>query len=205
VIAYLWTRRFFILEMVNRDDAVRGILGAQAQRDQAAKEGRVQQGTAAPDAEPVDYSDAVNAILNDGKRNATNDAMRTAAARIKPGSDTDDPWRGAFGGASSDDRALLTASVSPLPGESRNFQVDLIVAGVAPESQRQLAGQKVLLYLHPTFGKEVKVISFGADGRAALQLFAYGAFTVGALLEDGRTLELNLATLPGAPDQFKFS
>ncbi|HEX5258716.1 MAG TPA: pYEATS domain-containing protein, partial [Sphingomicrobium sp.] len=62
-----------------------------------------------------------------------------------------------------------------------------------------------LFYLHPSFGKAVRSVAFGADGRANLVLYAYGAFTIGAVLEDGTRLELNLATLPGAPDQFRNS
>jgi hypothetical protein len=66
-----------------------------------------------------------------------------------------------------------------------------------------VAGTTAVFFLHPTFGKAVRSVAFGIDGRAPLQLFAYGAFTVGVLLQDGTTLELNLATLPGVPDIFR--
>lgn len=203
IVAYLWVRRFFMLEMVTRDRAIDDLLRAQQQRETAAKEGRVQAGDPSEGAQ-VDYSNTILGIIGDGKRNASA-AAQAAAGSIKAGADADDPWRGAFGGRNASDRAMLNATVSPQAGDGRFFKVQLVVAGITVDSQRQLAGQKVLLYLHPTFGNEVRVASFGADGRAVLDLFAYGAFTVGAILEDGTPLELNLATLPGAPDQFKLN
>jgi hypothetical protein len=202
VVAYMWTRRFFILEMVARDDSVRQMMRAQEQREQAAKEGRVQAGSDAPEGVVSDYSKVVDAILEDGRRNATGAAKKIAAS-LKAGDDPDDPWRGAFGGSPAANDAVLTATVTAVAGQPGNFKLDASVSGVTPERQRELAGQSLLFYLHPTFGQKVRVVSFGADGRASLVLYAYGAFTMGTLLEDGTTLELNLATLPGAPDQFK--
>lgn len=203
VIAYLWVRRFFILEMVTRDRAIDDLMRAQQQRAEAAKEGRVQGGDPQTEGR-ADYTDVITAIVEDGKKNAMG-AAKTTADAIKPGTDVDDPWRGAFGGQNATDKVALNASVTPVLGDPRNFNVEISIAGLTPQTQRQLAGQKALVYLHPTFGREVRVISFGADGKASLVLYAYGAFTVGALLEDGTKLELNLATLPGAPNQFKIS
>lgn len=41
------------------------------------------------------------------------------------------------------------------------------------------------------------------DGRAELVIRAWGAFTVGVELDEGRRLlELNLAELPGVPKEF---
>lgn len=115
----------------------------------------------------------------------------------EPKPEPDDPWRGKFGGKSSAAGASLEAAVSPTSNPS-TFKVDLVVRG-----GKNAAGTKVLYFLHHTFGLEPRVSILGADDRAPLQLYAWGAFTVGALLEDGTTLELNLATLPGAPDLFR--
>ena len=205
VIAYMWTRRFFMIEMVARDDSVRQMLQAQEDRDKAEDDGRVQ-GSAKPVEGLVAGGEhsRIEAILAEGRRQATGKAKEAADA-LQPGGDPEDPWRGAFGGSASSNDAVLSANVSPMPGQTTNFTIDVAITGATPERQRQLAGQQALVFLHPSFAKAVRTVSFGADGRATLVLYAYGAFTIGALLEDGTRLELNLATLPGAPDQFRNS
>lgn len=204
VMSYMWTRRFFIIEMVARDDSVRQMMQAQERREQAVREGRVQAGAGAPEGVASDYSSIVAAILEDGVRTATGKA-RTVAQTLKAGADPEDPWRGVFEGSPTAHDTVLTASVAPVSGQPGNFRVEVTVAGATPERQRELAGQTVIFYLHPTFGKTVRAVTFGTDGRASLELYAYGAFTIGAVLGDGTLLELNLANLPGAPDQFKLN
>lgn len=129
-----------------------------------------------------------------------------ALARVRTGRPTtthpDDPWQGRFGGRAEVDGVQLLAGVLPLPG-SQFFELDLEVRASTPDRAAALTGATVVYFLHPTFGERPRSVSFGADGRAPLQLYAYGAFTVGALLEDGTTLELNLATIPDAPDLFR--
>jgi pYEATS domain-containing protein involved in immunity len=115
--------------------------------------------------------------------------------------DPEDPWRGKFGTSQANDTAL-EASISITP-DPATFQIDLAVRGQTPERIEALVGTKAIYYLHPTFGHDPRVSTFGVDGRAPLELFAWGAFTVGVVLEDGTKLELNLATLEGAPDQFR--
>jgi hypothetical protein len=218
--AYLWMRRFFIKEMVTRDHELTDIL----QRQQRAKaENRVQKAESgeswlsaklsgalavrgmvdAPQADgQPQIASGIAAIVADGVAKAV-DGARPAALAIVPGADPDDPWRGAFGGSPSNERCVLSAVVAAVPNQLRNFQIDINVTGLSPDAQKTLAARTVLFYLHPTFGREVKVCTFGVDGRASLTLFGYGAFTVGALLEDGSRLELNLAELPGIPDAFR--
>jgi hypothetical protein len=116
--------------------------------------------------------------------------------------DPEDPWRNEFGASSTRDGVMLEASVVGTP-DPNTFKVDLVVRGVTPERVQTLMGTKAIYYLHPTFGDDPRVSAFGADGRAPLELYAYGAFTTGVVLEDGTMLELNLATLPGAPDRFR--
>lgn len=113
-----------------------------------------------------------------------------------------DPWKGKFGETASAATATLTATVSEMENPQL-FKVALEVKAGADVLDR-LVGTKVLYFLHPTFRLEPHSSVFGPDGRAPLELFAYGAFTVGVLLEqDGTMLELNLATLPEAPDRFR--
>ena len=203
VIAYMWTRRFFMLEMVARDDSVRRLLEAQEQRDQAERDGRVQgESDVSESMAAAGETSRIDAILAEGRRLASGKAKPVADA-LKAGDDEEDPWRGAFGGSASSNDTVLSATVSPIPGQTANFRIEVTIAGATPDRQRELAGRTALVYLHPSFGKAIRSVSFGADGRATLLLYAYGAFTIGALLDDGTKLELNLATLPGAPDQFR--
>jgi prokaryotic YEATS domain len=60
----------------------------------------------------------------------------------------------------------------------------------------------VQFHLHPTFARPVMVVE-PTDGRATLTLSSYGAFTVGAVADEGRTmLELDLSTVEGFPAAF---
>ena len=115
----------------------------------------------------------------------------------------DDPWLGRFGGLSQANGVQLLATVSPLQGSDQFFELNLEVKALSPERATELTGSTALYFLHPTFGNRPRPVTFGSDGRAPLQLYAYGAFTVGVLLQDGTTLELNLATIPNAPDLFR--
>lgn len=60
-------------------------------------------------------------------------------------------------------------------------------------------------FLHPTFhGNDRPVVAVTPGGTADLALTAWGAFTVGAIADNGATkLELDLAELPAAPAEFK--
>lgn len=116
--------------------------------------------------------------------------------------DPDDPWRGKFGEASAVNGVRLDATVAPIAGDPYFFDVDLCVRAETDKRKTDLLGTKVLYFLHPTFGGQPKISFFGSDGTAPLEVYAYGAFTVGAQLEDGTALELNLATLESAPARF---
>jgi len=116
--------------------------------------------------------------------------------------DQEDPWRGKFGDQSTADGKTLEAKVTPT-SNPETFRVELVVRTLAQPPPESVIGKKTLFYLHPTFGPEPRVSTLGDDGRAPLELYAYGAFTVGVVTEDGTTLELNLATLADAPDAFR--
>ena len=62
----------------------------------------------------------------------------------------------------------------------------------------------VQFFLHDTFRNQRPVVTVGSDGVAELKLRAWGAFTVGALADEGQTkLELNLEELETAPQEFR--
>ena len=119
----------------------------------------------------------------------------------------DDFWRGLFGGQSCDQAGniCLSATVSPFPSNPNLFDVNLPLDPADPAQPQPRTGQKALFFLHPTFGVDPRSVAFGPDGRATLPLIAYGAFTVGVLLEDGVKLELNLAEVKDAPELFRIN
>ncbi|MEA2205452.1 MAG: hypothetical protein QOE77_2228 [Blastocatellia bacterium] len=113
--------------------------------------------------------------------------------------DPDDPHKGQWGGRAERNGRVLSAKVSQ--DEKNWFYVQLKVASANP-SKKPLTGQ-VTFHLHPTFSPD-KVTVEVINGIAEYDLYSYGAFTVGAVAENGKTrLELDLAALPEAPKRFK--
>lgn len=111
--------------------------------------------------------------------------------------DPDDPQKGQWGGKSRSDDRILSAQVRPLSDDW--FSVDLAVTS---ESGTPLEGD-VEFHLHPTLLTPVVPVKV-KDGRAALTLTAWGAFTVGVLADGGRTrLELDLAEDTSFPEVFR--
>jgi pYEATS domain-containing protein involved in immunity len=84
------------------------------------------------------------------------------------------------------------------PKSENWFAVELRVRSV----ERSALTGLVEFHLHDSFDPDVEKV-LARDGEASLLVHAYGAFTVGALLEDGTTLELDLASLSDAPKTFR--
>ncbi|MBO9670081.1 MAG: hypothetical protein J7485_06165 [Sphingobium sp.] len=133
------------------------------------------------------------------KTNLLKEALRVISTIPVADRDPDDPWKGRFGGSASRDGYTLEGTVSGIEGNPEQFNVQLKVKADTPEAVEKVAAgkQNAMFFLHPTFGDPVRV-AFGADGVAPLSLLAFGAFTVGVLLDEGVMLELNLASLPEA-------
>lgn len=107
----------------------------------------------------------------------------------------DDPHKGKFGGINSKDGVTLSASVTAADSTDW-FSVTLQVNGANLEGE-------VTFYLHDTFVPATRVVSC-ENNAAKLDLWSYGAFTVGALIEPGGLrLELDLAELETAPKVFR--
>jgi hypothetical protein len=141
-------------------------------------------------------------VTRGGEANAS---VRSPAAfadgQPVPGGVSEDPWKGRFGGQKISGTREIDAEVTPV-GSSGLFRVRLQVRSTHP-SRDPLHGT-VQLFLHPTFSNDRPVVTVGPSGVAELTLTAWGAFTVGALADGGRTkLELDLAELATAPDDFK--
>lgn len=135
-------------------------------------------------------------------------ALRELASRFAPNlnlppADPDDPHKGRFGGAPTANDRMLVA----LLGGFEHEWLDLTLT-VAGSADRPLKGS-VWFNLHPTFKPdrvrvEAEATSDAPWGVARLKIGAWGAFTVGVECDDGATrLELDLATLPDAPQAFR--
>ena len=115
----------------------------------------------------------------------------------------DDPQKDLWGGSPRRNQRELTASVRRVPGQNDWFQVRLEVAST--DSSRPLKTGKVTFYLHDSFDDPVVSVDV-RQGAAILSVVAYGAFTVGAKVEEPNQqpieLELDLAYLPDAPKAF---
>jgi hypothetical protein len=62
----------------------------------------------------------------------------------------------------------------------------------------------VYFYLHPNVPENACACTRRWQKRVETIVSAYGAFTVGAVADNGQTkLELDLATLPDAPPEFR--
>jgi hypothetical protein len=115
---------------------------------------------------------------------------------------TADPWKGRFGGKSVSNDRRLEAEVKPILGSAGLFAIRLTVSSLHPETN-PLRGA-VQFFLHPTFHNDKPVVTVGPTGVAELNLRAWGAFTVGAVADDGKTkLELDLSELETAPAEFR--
>ena len=144
--------------------------------------------------------DAQAAAVGTGKTGTTrSSSIRRELWKPEPGKAHDDPWKGAFGGLDVANNRRLSARIT---GRTGWFKIDITVASTDPETAPLRGG--VQFFLHDTFRSDRPVVSVNGQGDARLTLYAYGAFTVGALCDDGATrLELDLAGVPGAPTEFR--
>jgi hypothetical protein len=111
-----------------------------------------------------------------------------------------DPNKNQWGGKSENNGRKLSAIVSSVD-DTGLYRVILTVTSFNPAGKMN-DGDVVLFVLHNTFPDPYR-ISLVESGKAELEIISYGAFTVGALADDGVTeLEFDLAALKDAPDKF---
>ena len=128
-------------------------------------------------------------------------SLRVAIRGIRPGNVEDDLWKGQFGRRRSANHRKLSATVRPIRGDRNYFNVVLTVAPTVDSAP--LTGP-VCFFLHDTFPKYRRIVSPSANGVAALEINSWGAFTVGALADGGKTrLELDLSEDPSFPGLFR--
>jgi hypothetical protein len=131
-------------------------------------------------------------------------ALTAALARILEVSndsvaiDAEDPQKGQWGGEKKRNGRELSASVKRL-GDGW-YDVRLTVSAL--RASPPLDG-KVTFYLHPTFPNP-EMSAMSVEGKASINVTAWGAFTVGAVADGGETLlELDLAREKDLPKQFR--
>lgn len=184
---YLWARVYLLLDVGSVQDKISR--DAIALKDFLADPSRVQ---------------GTQRQKNLGvKARAASEALNLRAGeQIEPGPDTDDPWKGAFGGKSRDEAKAreLVAEVTPLKRPKDYCSVRLTVRST--DREKPLKGE-VKFFLHDTFPQPIQSVS-ATDNKAELEVKAWGAFTVGALMDEGTTkLELDLSHLEGAPADWR--
>lgn len=112
-----------------------------------------------------------------------------------------DPQKNQWGGKDINNNRRIRAEVTPTPGNREWFNVTILVESIDP-IQTPLDGE-VIFHLHPTFRDPNPRVPV-RDGEAVLTRLAWGAFTVGAEADEGKTkLELDLSEIKDAPYLFR--
>lgn len=118
--------------------------------------------------------------------------------QTRPIKDKTDLQKDRWGGKAEKKDCWLSASVE----SDINTGFYRLLIKVSPLTTEKNIGNQIAFFLHDTFPKEIVYVNSNAAGEAILMLNAYEAFTVGAYLEDGTDLELDLNNVPGYPKGF---
>jgi hypothetical protein len=128
-------------------------------------------------------------------------AKNRASWNRKPGNARNDPWKSVFGEKAERDHRRLCGEVAESKGHPGWYRVRLWVESTNPD-EHPLAG-RVRFFVHDGFPESKPFVKV-AQGKAELRLHAYGAFTAGALADEGSTeLELDLSENPDFPERFR--
>jgi hypothetical protein len=202
LLAYIWCRRYLSAELAaGRVDLLKEQRSAEEEfLARAAGVGAVQE--ARKDDSAKDQALTVTAVAQE---HAQPEPVQTRPYDqiMEPGIHADDPWKGQFGGRSTDGGVEVTATVQRLKTQANFYAVELVIHAVKLSERVTLTGKEARIYLHPTFSTPIRVAKFGVSGEIKLPLVSYEAFTLGVHLSDGRLFELDLAELPGIPAEFK--
>lgn len=195
VLSYLWTRLYLPGEFARADKDMEALKVSHNALEVSAQAKKMSADTQA------------NALgIGSGKSSSSGTAiakeMFAATAEIAPGNAPGDPWKNQFGGKNVSNNRQLRAEVKKISDSSDLFSIRLTVSSI-DQAKYPLQGV-VQFFLHPTFKNDRPIITLDSNGVAELNLTAWGAFTIGALTDDGKTkLELDLSELPDAPTDFR--
>jgi hypothetical protein len=114
----------------------------------------------------------------------------------RPVTDKNDLQQNRWGGLSERDGIIMTAEVKT--GRTKgSFEVTVRLRSVSGKTIRG----EVAFFLDRTYDEQVRIVRL-VKGIAELNFLASKAFTVGALTENGVALELDLDSVPDAPEGF---
>lgn len=134
-----------------------------------------------------------------GKESKPTTQATVTQAIQAPGSSVD-PNKNKFGGSAVANGRVLRATIQPSESQTGLYRISLTVSSTV--NSNPLTGF-VTFHIHPTF-RQHEVMRPVENGVASLTLVAWGAFTVGAVADNGATrLELDLAEHPDATADFK--
>ncbi|BAP29088.1 uncharacterized protein CHSO_0051 [Chryseobacterium sp. StRB126] len=120
--------------------------------------------------------------------------------KLPPITNPDDPQKGRFGGRDHMNGRTLSVSYrdSNIPGF-----LDLIIRVTADHEENKLKGY-LYLFLHDSFPKSLIKIEAEGKTEVSYDVVSYGAFTVGAIVDNGATyLECDIAELKHFPNDFR--
>ena len=187
---YLWTRTYFKLILIqNRKQQERlekeEIIKKQAIANKEMAESAI---VGAPENEKKMIAENQSNFINTVK-----EKYRTALIIDKA-----DLQKGRWGGSADSNGWTLSAEVD----SDRSFMglYKLILTIKSTDGSKQIM-DTVAFFLHDTFPREIVFVR-AQNGAARLELTSYEAFTTGAMLPDGTTLELDLNNVPGFPKGF---
>lgn len=128
--------------------------------------------------------------------------IKVPVIKLPPVKHLDDPQKDRFGGKSENNGRIISAGeIEELKDTPDWYKFKIWVK--SSDQSKPLQGN-VIFYLHNSFYKSVRTVPV-VNGVAELALIkVYGAFTVGAIADDGETLlELDLSQLKDFPKKFR--
>ena len=149
----------------------------------------------------ADSEEGVRGGAAPSQEKALHDAARLKYALMRRRPLKPDDWaKGMFGGKPAVSNAFGSRRLSATVTKSAAGLYDVHLTILA----EPVPATEAIFFLHNTFRNTTPAVAFDQFGTATLVVSAWGAFTVGALLDDGTTeLELDLAELPDAPRAFR--
>lgn len=182
---YLWTRIHFIGMVQKVEETLEQKLEEQEQKVKAMTEVA---------------NDAQQKMTSIGGKTTPENLENVKNNTIINTNPTDDPQKGKWGEQAESNERKITAKVE-LSEMPNLYKVTLEVISTNPLNP--LTGV-VKFHLHPSFNNSEPIIAV-TEGTAILVLSTvYGAFTAGAEADEGKTrLEIDLADLPNAPQEFR--
>lgn len=113
-----------------------------------------------------------------------------------------DPNKNQWGGKTEANGRKISGTIKPMSSKNDYFTVSLTLESTDP-NRPLIDGDAVFFSLHDTFNPPHKVVMV-KNGTAKLNLILWGSFTIGIFADKGETeLEIDLAELPGASQEFK--